>query len=99
MMDEQHREVQARPGQQEDASKQQRAMRENVMRIALTSEARQRLANIRMVKPDVAHAIEEYIIQMVSAGRLKRTIDDDQLKELLTTIQGTAKREFKIRRI
>ena len=97
MMDEQHKEGQQRGGPQEDASK--RAMRENVMRVALTSEARQRLANIRMVKPDVAHAIEEYIIQLVSAGRLKRTIDDEQLKGLLTTIQGTAKREFKIRRI
>jgi len=97
MMDEQHKEVQARGGSQEDASK--RAMRENVMRIALTSEARQRLTNVRMVKPEVAHAIEEYIIQLVSSGRLKRTIDDEQLKELLTTIQGTAKREFKIRRI
>jgi programmed cell death protein 5 len=97
MMDEQHKEVPQRGGQQEDASR--RAMRENVMRVALTSEARQRLANVRMVKPDVAHAIEEYIIQLVSSGRLKRTIDDEQLKELLTTIQGTAKREFKIRRI
>lgn len=97
MMDEQHKEGQQRGGSQEDASK--RAMRENVMRVALTSEARQRLANIRMVKPDVAHAIEEYIIQLVSSGRLKRTIDDEQLKGLLTTIQGTAKREFKIRRI
>ena len=97
MMDEQHKEVQQRGGSQEDASR--RAMRENVMRVALTSEARQRLANVRMVKPDVAHAIEEYIIQLVSSGRLKRTIDDEQLKELLTTIQGTAKKEFKIRRI
>ena len=74
-------------------------MRENVIRVALTSEARQRLANIRMVKPDVAHAIEEYITQLVSSGRLKRTIDDEQLKGLLTTIQGTTKKEFKIRRI
>ena len=97
MMDEQHKEVQPRAASQEGASR--RAMRENVMRVALTSEARQRLANVRMVKPEVAHAIEEYIIQMVSSGRLKRTIDDEQLKELLTTIQGTAKREFKIRRI
>lgn len=96
-MDEQHKEVQPKGASQEEASK--RAMRENVMRVALTSEARQRLANVRMVKPDVAHAIEEYIIQLVSSGRLKRTIDDDQLKELLTSIQGTAKREFKIRRI
>jgi programmed cell death protein 5 len=98
MMDEQHKDAQQRGGgSQEDASR--RAMRENVMRVALTSEARQRLANVRMVKPDVAHAIEEYIIQLVSSGRLKRTIDDEQLKELLTTIQGTAKKEFKIRRI
>jgi programmed cell death protein 5 len=97
MMDEQHKEVQPRAASQEEASR--RAMRENVMRVALTSEARQRLANIRMVKPDVAHAIEEYIIQLVSSGRLKRTIDDDQLKELLSSIQGTGKREFKIRRI
>jgi programmed cell death protein 5 len=97
MMDEQHKEVQPRAASQEEASR--RAMRENVMRVALTSEARQRLANVRMVKPEVAHAIEEYIIQLVSSGRLKRTIDDEQLKELLTSIQGTAKREFKIRRI
>jgi programmed cell death protein 5 len=97
MMDEQHKEAQPRTASQEEASR--RAMRENVMRLALTSEARQRLTNVRMVKPEVAHAIEEYIIQLVSSGRLKRTIDDDQLKELLTSIQGTAKREFKIRRI
>jgi programmed cell death protein 5 len=96
-MDEQHKEVQQRGGSQEEQSK--KTMRENVMRIALTSEARQRLTNVRMVKPDVAHTIEEYIIQLVSSGRLKRTIDDDQLKEMLTTIQGTGKREFKIRRI
>jgi programmed cell death protein 5 len=97
MMDEQHKEVQQKSGSQEDASR--RAMRENVIRIALTSEARQRLTNVRMVKPEVAHAIEEYIIQLVSSGRLKRTIDDEQLKELLQTIQGTGKKEFKIRRI
>src|SRR5271169_5506148 len=97
MMDEQHKEVQPRTGSQDEASR--RATRENVMRIALTSEARQRLANVKMVKPEVAHAIEEYIIQLVSSGRLKRTIDDEQLKELLSSIQGTAKKEFKIRRI
>ena len=97
MMDEQHKEVQQRGPSQDEASR--RAMRENVIRVALTSEARQRLTNVRMVKPEVAHAIEEYIVQLVSSGRLKRTIDDDQLKELLATIQGTGKREFKIRRI
>jgi programmed cell death protein 5 len=98
MMAEQHKDASSKAPRQDDASNQ-RAMRDNVMRVALTSEARQRLANIKMVKPEVAQAIEEYIVQLVSSGRLKRTIDDEQLKELLSTIQGTAKREFKIRRI
>ena len=84
-------------GSEEDAS--QAKLKENIIRIALTSEARQRLANIKMVKPDVAKIIEEYVVQLASSGRLKRTIDDEQLKELLSSIQGTAKKEFKIRRI
>jgi programmed cell death protein 5 len=87
---------QANTPQKEDNDK--KTLRENIMRIALTSEARQRLANIRMVKPQIAQTIEEYIIQMASSGKLKRVINDDELKELLGSIQGK-KREFTIRRI
>ncbi len=97
MMDEQQKDAPQRAPSQEEPSR--KAMRENILRVALTSEARQRLANVRMVKPDVARAIEEYIVQLVSSGRLKRSIDDEQLKQLLTSIQGQEKREFKIRRI
>jgi programmed cell death protein 5 len=75
-----------------------KALRENIMRIALTSEARQRLANIRMVKPQIAQTIEDYIVQLASTGKLKQVINDDQLKELLGSIQGK-KREFTIKRI
>ena len=82
--------------QQED--KEKKALRENIMRMALTSEARQRLANIKMVKPQIAQTIEEYIIQMATSGKLKQVINDDQLKEILGSIQGK-KREFTIRRI
>jgi programmed cell death protein 5 len=82
--------------QQED--KEKKAYKENVIRIALTSEARQRLANIRMVKPQIAQTIEDYIVQLASSGKLKQVINDDQLKELLGSIQGK-KREFTIKRI
>jgi programmed cell death protein 5 len=78
--------------------KEKKALRENIMRMALTSEARQRLANIKMVKPQIAQSIEEYIVQMASSGKLKQVINDDQLKELLGSIQGK-KRDFTIRRI
>lgn len=87
---------QARKDDHEDKDK--KTLRENIMRMALTSEARQRLANIRMVKPQIAQAIEEYIVQLASSGKLKQVINDDQLKEILGSVQGK-KREFTIRRI
>ena len=75
-----------------------KAMRENIMRMALTSEARQRLANVRMVKPQIAQAFEDYIIQAASAGKLGKVIDDDQLKAILAQFQEK-KRGFTFRRI
>ena len=90
------RDSQQRNNQQED--KEKKALRENIMRMALTSEARQRLANIKMVKPQIAQTIEEYIIQMATSGKLKTVINDDQLKEILGSLQGK-KRDFTIRRI
>ena len=83
----------AAAGEEEAAKK---TIRENVIRMALTSEARQRLTNIRMVKPDVAKIIEEYVVQLFSSGKLKKTIDDDQLKAILASLQER-KKEFKIR--
>lgn len=86
------------PKTESQEDKEKKILRENIMRMALTSEARQRLANIRMVKPQIAQTIEEYIVQLASSGKLKRVIDDEQLKELLSSLQGK-KREFTIKRI
>jgi len=83
-----------RQGEREELEK--KAITENVLRMALTSEARQRLANVRMVKPELARAIEEYVFQLASSGKLKRVIDDEQLKQLLLSLQGR-KRDIKIR--
>lgn len=76
---------------------EKKAMREGVLRMALTSEARQRLANVRMVKPELASSIEEYVIQLASSGKLKKALDDEQVKQMLVALQGK-KREIKIRR-
>jgi programmed cell death protein 5 len=86
------------PQRQPDREAQERKMmREGVLRMALTSEARQRLANVRMVRPDLASSIEEYIIQLASSGKLKTAVDDDQVKQMLASLQDK-KREIKIRR-
>ena len=51
-----------------------------------------------MVKPELASSIEEYVVQLASSGKLKRVIDDDQVKQMLAALQEK-KREIKIRRI
>jgi len=77
---------------------ERKMMREGTLRMALTSDARQRLANVKMVRPDLASSIEEYVIQLVSAGKLTKAIDDEQVKQMLAALQER-KREIKIRRV
>ena len=86
------------PQKQPDKDAQERRMmREAALRMAFTSEARQRLANVRMVRPDLANAVEEYVIQLASSGKLRSAVDDDQVKQMLATLQGK-KRDITIRR-
>ena len=77
---------------------ERKIMREGTLRMALTSDARQRLANVKMVRPDLASSIEEYVIQLASAGKLTKAIDDEQVKQMLAALQER-KREIKIRRV
>jgi programmed cell death protein 5 len=77
---------------------ERKMMREAALRMALTSEARQRLANVRMVRPDLAASIEEYVIQLASSGKLRKAVDDEQVKQMLSALTGK-KREINIRRI
>ena len=87
------------PQRQNDKENQERkVMKEAALRMALTSEARERLANVRMVRPDLAASIEEYVIQLVTSGKLKTAVDDEQLKQMLAALQPS-KREIHIRRI
>ncbi len=78
-----------------EQERQSRAAREQMLRIVFTSEARQRLGTIRIVKPDLAESIENQIIQLAASGRLRKQVSDEELKQLLSTYQKP-KREFKI---
>ncbi|MHA2142437.1 MAG: DNA-binding protein [Candidatus Thorarchaeota archaeon] len=71
------------------------AQKEAILRQILTPEARARLTNIRLVKPQAAEQIELQLIQLASSGRLKGRVTDEQLKALLQQITGK-ERERKI---
>ena len=70
-----------------------------LMRQILVPEARQRIENIRMVKPDFAERVEMTLIQMMQAGQLRGNIplSDEQLKQILQKMQSK-KPDFKIHR-
>ena len=85
------------PRSTDKESAERKAAREGILRMALTSEARERIANVKMVKPDLAASIEEYIIQLAQSGKLRTAVDDEQVKQMLLTLQDK-KRDIRIRR-
>ncbi len=72
-------------------------MRQRVLQVVLDPQARQRLMNIRLVKPELATAVENYLINAASSGRINRPLTDEELKQLLLRIQQP-KKDFKIER-
>lgn len=85
--------------QQRLAQEQQIEMQKQVvLRRILTPEARQRLTNIKMVKPEFATQLELQLIQLAQTGRINIPITDEQLKEILIRLQAQ-RRETKIRRV
>src|SRR6266704_3955700 len=79
------------------AQQQVERQKQAIIRKILTPEARQRLTNIRMVKPEFAEELEMQLIQLAQSGRLRGQVSDEQLKKTLMQLEGQ-KREIKIRR-
>ncbi len=79
------------------AQQQVERQKQTIIRRILTPEARQRLTNIRMVKPEFAEELEMQLIQLAQSGRLRGQVSDEQLKKTLMQLEGQ-KREIKIRR-
>ena len=57
------------------------AQKEQVLKQILTSEARMRLNNIKMVKPELSDMVEQYLIGMATQGKIPGQINDEQLKQ------------------
>ena len=89
MMDEQ---------KQNQTQQQLERQKQALIRRILTPEARSRLTNLKMVKPEFTQQLELQLIQLAQAGRINIPITDEQLKELLVRLQS-GKRDYTIRRV
>ena len=74
------------------------AQKEQILKQVLTPEARMRLNNIKMVKPELSEMVEQYLIGMATQQKIPDQITDEQLKQILLSTQQP-KRDFKINRV
>jgi len=83
---------------QSQAEQQLEAQKQALLAKILAPEARQRLNNLKLVKPEFAEQIEMQLIEMAQSGKLPIPLSDTQLKSILIQLQSR-KRETTIRRI
>ena len=76
---------------QEEMRQQQEEMKSMILGQILTQEARERLNNIKLVKPEKAKALEETLIRMAQTQQLSSRVDDEQLKQMLGSMSGEKK--------
>lgn len=84
--------------QQEEQMRQQyEEQKKQALRQILTPEARQRLANLRLTKPEHVNALELQLIQLAEARQIQIPVSDATLKQILRQMTGQ-KREIHITR-
>jgi programmed cell death protein 5 len=80
------------------AEQQLEQQKQALLRSILSPEARQRLANLKMVKPEFTDQLELQLIQLAQQGKLPIPLGDEQLKKILVQLQAR-RRDTTIRRI
>lgn len=92
--------MQQRSGEEQKQSQEDQleSQKQALLRQLLTPEARQRLTNLKMIKPEFTDQIELQIIQLAQSGKLPIPLSDAQLKQILLQLQSK-KREISIRRV
>jgi programmed cell death protein 5 len=83
---------------QNQAEKQMEEQKQELLKQILSPEARQRLTNLKMIKPEFTEQLELQLIQLAQMGKIPIPMSDAQLKQILIQLQSR-KRETKITRI
>ena len=83
--------------EQESQRREFEQQKKMILRAILDATARERLARIKIARPEIAESIENQLIMLAQNGKLKNKINDEQLRLLLAKIIPK-KRDIKIRR-
>ncbi|PVU97795.1 hypothetical protein BB559_001894 [Furculomyces boomerangus] len=73
----------------DQAAIQKNEAREEMLSRVLTTDAKERLGRIALVKAEKAKQVGDMLIQMASRGQIARKVTEDELKDLLEKITGS----------
>lgn len=76
---------------EQEKKKELEKQKKKLLRKVLTSDARSRLSNLRLAKPDFTEKIELQLIQIARTGRIDLPITDEQLQKILKKFQNNKK--------
>ncbi len=80
---------------QQEIQRQIELQRKEILRRILEPEARERLARLKLAHPEIAEAVENQLIALAQAGRIKQRISDEVLVSILKQISAR-RRETRI---
>jgi len=83
MLQQRHAEIQQQMIQQAAAQQSLQTQLKALMSQILEPAARERLANLKTVKPDLAMQLEIYLAQLAQSGQLRGPVTDEQLVQML----------------
>ncbi len=73
---------------QQELQRQIELQKKEILRRILEPEARERLARLKLAHPDIAEAVENQLIALAQAGRIKQRISDEVLVSILRQISA-----------
>jgi programmed cell death protein 5 len=79
----------------EEAIKHRETQTQVILRRILTDEAKTRLQNLKLARPEVGQSIEAQLINWAQSGRIQSKITDSQLRDILQEA-NKQKRDTKI---
>ena len=82
--------------QQVMQQQQQLEMLKMLMTEILEPKARERISNLKLVKPELATQVQIYLVQAYQAGQIRGKLSDEDLVAILKKVDS--KKDFKITR-
>ncbi|CAD6332979.1 unnamed protein product [Miscanthus lutarioriparius] len=81
---------------QEDAKQEAEERRQMMLAQILSSEARERLSRIALVKPDKARGVEDVLLRAAQTGGISEKVSEERLISLLEQINTQTSKQTKV---